>query len=388
MKVNWPLLALAVGAFAIGTTEFSPMGFLPEVANSLAISIPKAGTLISAYAVGVLLGAPFMTLGLGRTRTKTALIALMCIFVIGNLLAASAPGFATLLAARVITSLTHGAFFGLGTVAATRVVPKGKEASAVATMLSGLTIANIGGVPAATWMGQVIGWRSAFVAIACLGLLTIVALFFAMARGDVGELPNIRREVAVLSRPSVQAALATTSLASGALFVVYTYISPFLAHLTGASASFVTAMLVLIGIGFTLGNGAGGRLADRSVRLSLLLTLGLLATILLFLPVVAGNRFAVAVALMLWGAAFFAAVPGLQMRVMQVAHEAPGLASSVNIGAFNLGNAFGAAAGGVALSLGFGYASLPIVGAAFAVLAFFVVLLSGRRSAVSVAATT
>jgi DHA1 family inner membrane transport protein len=379
MKANWPLLALAVGAFAIGTTEFSPMGLLPQIAESLSISIPKAGTLVSAYAIGVLVGAPIMTLGLGRLRVKTGLITLMGIFVLGNLLSAAAPGFASLLLARIITSMCHGAFFGLGSVAATLVVPKDRQASAVATMLSGLTIANIGGVPAATWVGQMIGWRTAFGAIAGLGVLTIIALCFAMEKGEVGKLPDIRREIGVMMRPSVQAALATTSLAAGALFTLYTYISPFLATLTGASPGFITAMLVLIGVGFTIGNSVGGKLADRSVRRSLLLSLGVLTLIMLVLPATAANRVAVALCLMVWGGAFFAAAPGLQMRVMQVAHEAPGLASSVNIGAFNLGNAFGAAAGGAALSLGFGYASVPIVGAAFAVLALLIVLMSARR---------
>jgi DHA1 family inner membrane transport protein len=380
MKPNLPLLALAVGAFAIGTTEFSPMGLLPQIAESLSISIPKAGTLVSAYAIGVLLGAPIMTLALGRARVKTGLIAMMGIFVLGNLLSAAAPGFATLMAARVITSMCHGAFFGLGSVAATLVVPKDKQASAVATMLSGLTIANIGGVPAATWAGQMIGWRTAFLAIACLGVLTIIALALAMDKGEAGDLPDVRKEISVLARAAVQAALLTTSLSAAALFTVYTYISPLLATLSGASAGFVTAMLVLVGVGFTLGNSVGGRLADRSLRGSLLIALGALTLLSLLLPISAMNRAVVAITLLLWGAAFFASAPGLQMRVMQVAHEAPGLASSVNIGAFNLGNAIGAAAGGAALSLGFGYASVPVVGAIFAALALLIVAISKQTS--------
>ncbi|KVX79567.1 MFS transporter [Burkholderia ubonensis] len=360
-----PLLALAAGAFGIGTTEFSPMGLLPVIADGVHVSIPTAGMLISAYAIGVMAGAPLMTLLLARWPRRSALIALMSIFTIGNLLSAIAPNYTTLLLARLVTSLNHGAFFGLGSVVAASLVPRDKQASAVATMFMGLTIANVGGVPAATWLGHAIGWRMSFAATAGLGLIAIAGLFAALPKGETGKMPNLRAELAVLTRPVVLGALATTVLGAGAMFTLYTYVAPTLANLTGATPGFVTAMLVLIGIGFSIGNIAGGRLADRSLDGSLIGFLLLIAVMLAF-PALAATQAGAAVALLVWGVATFAVVPPLQMRVMCAASEAPGLASSVNVGAFNLGNALGAAAGGAAISGGFGYAAVPVAGALIA----------------------
>ncbi|MFM0412918.1 MFS transporter [Paraburkholderia aromaticivorans] len=366
MKPTWALLALAVGAFGIGTTEFAPMGLLPVIANGVGVSIPAAGLLISAYALGVMLGAPLMTLAFGRLRAKKALIALMSIFVIGNLLSAMAPGYWTLLAARLVTSLNHGAFFGIGSVVAANLVPREKRASAVATMFMGLTIANIGGVPAATWIGQQIGWRMAFAGTAGLGVLAIAALAVALPRGDAGKMPDVRRELRVLARPEVLMALATTVMGAGAMFTLYTYVAPVLDNLTGASAGFVTIALVLIGIGFTIGNGLGGRLADWSLDGSTKLILGALAVIMVALPFVLTSHVGALIGMLVWGAATFAIVPPVQIRVMHAAAEAPGLASSVNVGAFNLGNALGAAAGGAVISAGLGYSAVPIAGAVLA----------------------
>lgn len=366
MKSTWALLALAVGAFGIGTTEFAPMGLLPVIAHGVGVSIPAAGLLISAYALGVMLGAPLMTLAFGRLRAKKALIALMSIFVLGNLLSAMAPGYWTLLAARLVTSLNHGAFFGIGSVVAANLVPREKRASAVATMFMGLTIANIGGVPAATWIGQQIGWRMAFAGTAGLGVLAIAALALALPRGDAGKMPDIRRELRVLTRPEVLMALATTVMGAGAMFTLYTYVAPVLENLTGASAGFVTIALVLIGIGFTLGNGLGGRLADWSLDGSTKLFLGALAVIMAALPFVLTSHVGALIGMLVWGAATFAIVPPVQIRVMHAAAEAPGLASSVNVGAFNLGNALGAAAGGAVISAGWGYAAVPLAGAVLA----------------------
>ncbi|MGQ3055909.1 MAG: MFS transporter [Nevskia sp.] len=366
MKSTWSLLALAIGAFGIGTTEFAPMGLLPVIADGVAVSIPTAGLLISAYALGVLLGAPVMTLALSRLRVKTALIALMSIFVIGNLLSAVAPGYWTLLIARLITSLNHGAFFGLGSVVAASLVPKEKQASAVAMMFMGLTIANVGGVPAATWIGQQIGWRMAFAGTAGLGLLAIAALAWALPRGEIGRMPDVRSELRVLATPPVLMAMATTVMGSAAMFALYTYVAPVLQTLTGVSAGFVTVALVLIGVGFTIGNGLGGRLADWSLDGSIKLFLAVLALIMLALPLLLGTQAGALIGLLVWGAAAFALVPPVQMRVMQAAAAAPGLASSVNIGAFNLGNALGAAVGGAVISAGLGYAAVPIAGALLA----------------------
>lgn len=378
MKINFPLLALAIGAFGIGTTEFSPMGLLPVIAKGVDVSIPVAGMLISAYAIGVMVGAPLMTLLLSHRARRNALIFLMGIFTVGNLLSSIAPDYTTLLLSRIITSLNHGAFFGLGSVVAASVVPKHKQASAVATMFMGLTIANIGGVPAATWLGETIGWRMSFLATAGLGLLAMVSLWFSLPKGSAGECPDVKKELSVLLRPQVLSALLTTVLGAGAMFTLYTYISPVLNTLTHASSLFITAMLVLIGVGFSLGNYLGGKFADRSVSGTLKGFLLLLMAIMLAIPLLAQSQAGAAISMIVWGAATFAVVPPLQMRVMRVAHEAPGLSSSVNIGAFNLGNALGAAVGGAVISGGLGYAFVPVMGAIIAGLALLLVWFSGR----------
>ncbi|MBJ9702258.1 MFS transporter [Acinetobacter calcoaceticus] len=373
------LLALAIGAFAIGTTEFSPMGLLPNIANDLGISIPTAGMLITGYALGVMLGAPFMTLWFGGFARRNALIFLMAIFTVGNLIAAFSPSYMSLLGARLITSLNHGAFFGIGSVVAASIVPAHKQASAVATMFMGLTIANIGGVPLATWVGQNIGWRMSFLAISLLGVITMLALWKALPQGMVAQKPNVKAELKVLTRTPVILALLTTVLGAGAMFTLYTYIAPSLTEFTHASPIFITFMLMLIGVGFSIGNHLGGRFADLSINKTLIGFLVLLIIMMVTFPILAQSQIGAAIALVIWGAATFALVPPLQMRVMSVAHEAPGLASSVNIGAFNLGNAVGAAAGALVLDLGWGYSAVSFAGALLAGLALLLVLFQIKR---------
>lgn len=366
MKSSAALFALATGAFAIGTTEFTPMGLLPVIADGVQVSIPTAGMLVSAYAMGVMAGAPVMTLLFSRFGKRAALMSLMLIFTIGNLLSAFAPSYTTLLLSRLITSLNHGAFFGIGAVVAASVVPKEKQASAIAAMFMGLTVANVGGVPAATWIGQQVGWRLAFGGTAVLGLVTIVALWLALPQGKPGARPDVRRELQVLMRPAVLLAMGTTVMGSGAMFALYTYVAPVLADITHASPGFVAFALVLIGIGFTVGNSLGGRLADWSLDGATKLILAALAMVMALLPLALTTHVGAAIGLVVWGAAAFGIVPPVQMRVMQAATQAPGLASSVNIGAFNLGNAVGAALGGVVIGQGWGYAAVPLVGAALA----------------------
>jgi DHA1 family inner membrane transport protein len=377
-SANWALLALAIGAFVVGTSEFAPMGLLPVIAQGVEVSIPTAGLLVSAYAIGVMVGAPIMTLALARLRRRDALIALMGIFTLGNLLSALAPGYETLLLARLVTSLNHGAFFGLGAIVAASLAPKGREASALATMFMGLTIANVVGVPAVTWIGQQIGWRMAFAGTTGLGVLAIAALAFALPQGESGQMPNVRQELRVLARPAVMLAMATTVMTAGAMFTLYTYVAPTLAQVTGASEGFVTFALLLTGIGFTIGIGLGGRLADWSPAGATPMLLGALALIMLALPLALLSHIGAALGLLLWGAATFAIVPPLQMRVMQAAAEAPGLASSINVGAFNLGNALGAAVGGGVISLHFGYQAIPVAGAVLALLGLALVLLGAH----------
>lgn len=383
MKSSTALLALATGAFAIGTTEFTPMGLLPVIAHGVDVSIPTAGMLVSAYAIGVMVGAPVMTLLFSRFGKRAALISLMLIFTVGNLLSACAPGYTTLLLSRLITSLNHGAFFGIGAVVAASVVPKEKQASAIAAMFMGLTVANVGGVPAATWIGQQVGWRMTFAGTALLGLVTIGALWLALPKGEPGTRPDVRRELRVLTRRDVLLAMGTTVLGSGAMFALYTYVAPMLAEVTHASPGFVALALMLIGVGFTIGNSLGGRLADWSLDGATKLILASLAVIMVLLPLLMKTHVGAAIGLLVWGAAAFGIVPPVQMRVMQAAAQAPGLASSVNVGAFNLGNALGAALGGVVIGQGLGYAAVPFVGAALAAGGLVLVWIgnAGRRDA-------
>nr|WP_286009674.1 MFS transporter [Salinicola sp. S1-1-2] len=378
------MLALGLGAFGIGTTEFAPMGLLPTIADGVGVSIPTAGTLVTAYAVGVMIGAPVITLLLSRFARRTSLMLLMGVFILGNLLSAMAPGYTTLLAARVITSLSQGAFFGFGAVVATQVVPREKQASAVATMFLGLSIANIGGVPAAAWIGQQIGWREAFAGTAALGVLALVGLALALPRDERGHRPEVGRELRALLRFDMLVAMSLTVLFAAAFFTLYTYVAPLLQHLTHASGDFITLALVVIGLGLTAGNWLGGRLADWSLDGGTTIGLAALAITMLCVPFMALTPAGALVILALWAVAAFIIVPPLQVRAMRAAAEAPSLAAAINIAGFNLGNAIGASAGGSALGLGLGYGAVPVAGGALALIAL-VILWLNRRVASSAA---
>ncbi|TCM20773.1 DHA1 family inner membrane transport protein [Novosphingobium sp. PhB165] len=380
MKLNPGLLALSVGAFGIGVTEFAPMGLLPVIATSLGISIPTAGLLISAYALGVMVGAPLMTLTTGRMPRRTLLIALAGIFTLGNLLAAISDSYTMLLVARIVTSFNHGAFFGVGSVVAASLVPPERKAGAVAAMFMGLTIANVIGVPLATWAGEHLGWRMAFWGISGLGLATMAALRLTLPALPAPQGGNAMAELRVLTRGKVLGALALTVVGSSAMFTVFTYVVPILREATHASLGFVTAMLVTYGLGLTVGNWLGGRFADRSVDRTLMVTLASLAAILVAFALLMPFAAPTAVLVFLWGVASFALVPPLQVRVMTAAADAPNLASSVNIGAFNLGNAIGAALGGGVIAAGLGYPAVALAGAATSFIGLVAVVLTVRRT--------
>jgi DHA1 family inner membrane transport protein len=383
MKINPPLLALAAGAFGIGVTEFAPMGLLPVIANDLHVSIPAAGLLISAYAIGVMLGAPLMTLTTGRVPRRTLLILLAGIFTLGNVLAALSNGYGMLLVARVITSLNHGAFFGVGSIVAASLVPADKKAGAVAAMFMGLTIANVVGVPLATWTGEQVGWRAAFWGVSALGLVTMAALRLTLPAlpAPVGASPV--SELRVLARGPVLAALGLTVVGSSAMFTVFTYITPILREQTHASLGFITAMLVIYGLGLSVGNWLGGKFADRSVDRTLIVTLASLAAILALFAVLMPYAGPTALLVFAWGVASFALVPPLQVRVMAAAADAPNLASAVNIGAFNLGNAIGAALGGGVIAAGLGLPAVALAGAACALLGLGALLVAKRGDGVT-----
>ncbi|GGY89783.1 MFS transporter [Shewanella fodinae] len=374
MKINFPLFALALGAFGIGVTEFSPMGMLPVIATDLGVSIPTAGMLISAYAFGVLLGAPLMTLAFANMARRNLLLLSMAIFTAGNLISAMADNYNVLLLGRIITSFNHGAFFGVGAIVAMNVVPPEKRAGAVAAMFSGLTIATIGGVPLASYIGEVIGWRPAFYGMAVIGLMTMLALRLSLPPMANKQKANVRNELRVLGKKSVLVALLLTVVSSSAMFTVFTYIVPILQQETQASTFFMTAMLVLYGIGLAVGNLLGGRFADRSMDLTLIVSLVAVMLLLVVLAITVAVPLMVVPLIFLWGIASFALVPPLQAMVVQEAAEAPSLASAMNIGAFNLGNALGAVLGALMISAGFGLSAVPLAGAATAAVGLVMVL--------------
>ncbi|MFJ5708232.1 MFS transporter [Streptomyces sp. NPDC093105] len=379
------LLALAVGAFGIGTTEFVIMGLLPEIAADYGVSIPTAGLLVTGYALGVVAGAPLLTVLGTKVSRKRMLMLLMGLFVIGNLVSAAAPSFGLMLTGRVVASLAHGAFFGIGSVVAAELVAPDRKAGAIATMFTGLTVANIVGVPLGTFIGQAVGWRTTFAIVAALGvigLLGIAKLVPAMPRPEGARL---RGELGAFRNPQVLLAMAMTVLGFGGVFAAITYIAPMMTEVAGYSGGAVTWLLVLFGVGMFLGNLIGGRYADRALMPLLYVTLAGLAAVLALFTVLAEDKILAAIAILLIGALGFATVPPLQKRVLDQAHGAPTLASAVNIGAFNLGNALAAWLGGLVIAGGFGYTSPNWVGALLAAaalgLAFWSAALERRAPA-------
>ncbi|ETT03391.1 MFS transporter [Providencia sp. PROV188] len=379
MRINTALLALSVGAFAIGITEFSPMGMLPYIAENLNESIPSVGAIVVIYALGVMIGAPIMTLLLVSKRPKVALVFLMAIFTVGNLLSGLAPNLVTLSLSRLITSLNHGAFFGLGAIVAASVVPAGKQASAIAAMFMGLTIAGIGGVPLVTKITQLIGWREAFYLISGIGLLTIASLIFAIPARLQGSQVNVKNELRILKRPLVMLGMLSTVLGASAMFTLYTFITPMLMNFIQASDQTITMMLMVIGLGFSIGNYLGGYFADKNLYPTLLTLFVLSAISMVMFPIIATNIAGATVGLLFWSIVSFALVPPIQILVMNAAVGAQALASSVNIGAFNLGNAIGAAVGAAILSHGYSYTTMSFMGALLAIVGFIVILLIVRR---------
>lgn len=372
------LYALTVGAFGIGVTEFVIMGLLLDVGTDLGVSVSASGLLISGYALGVVVGAPLLTALTQHWPRKTLLLALMAVFTLGNLSCALAPTYELLMAARVLTALAHGSFFGVGSVVATGLVPPQQRASAIAIMFTGLTVANILGVPFGTWLGQHFGWRATFWAVSAVGLLAMAALaLFVPAQPASREGSSLRADLDALLRRPVLLGFATTVLGFAGLFALFTYIAPLLTQITGFSAAAVSPILLVFGGGLVIGNLAGGKLADRHLAGTVLGSLAVLAIVLALTGWALHSRVAAVLFVGLLGAASFATVAPLQMWVLDKAQGAgQSLASSFNIAAFNLGNAFGAWLGGAVIANGPGLGSLawvaallPLAGLAIAALA-------------------
>ncbi|MFB7293943.1 MFS transporter [Actinacidiphila glaucinigra] len=378
------LLALAISAFGIGTTEFVMMGLLPDVADDLHTSIPTAGYLVSGYALGVVIGAPLLAAITTRMPRKALLLSLMGLFTVGNTLSALAPGFGWLLAGRVLSGLPHGAFFGVGAVVAAGMVDPARKARAVSLMIAGLTVANIVGVPAATLLGQHLGWRATFLTVGVIGLVAIAGIALLVPRIPLAPGGGLRRELSAFRSGQVWLTLSTTIFGFAAVFAVYSYVTPMLTEVAGFGEGSVTLVLALFGVGATIGNLLGGRLADRALRPALLGGLGALAVVLLLFTVTLHARWSAALTVVLLGVAAFAAGSPMMMLVMEKARHAPALASAANQAAFNLANAGGAWLGGVVLAHGLGYTAPAVAGAGLAVIGVGIATAGGlweRRAA-------
>ncbi|MDE5454589.1 MFS transporter [Bradyrhizobium sp. CSA112] len=375
------VLALTAGAFGIGTTEFLIMGLLLQVAADMQVSVSATGLLISGYAFGVFVGAPILTLATRRMPRKSVLLALMAIFTLGNAACALAPDYGLLMAARILTSLAHGTFFGVGSVVATSLVAEDKRASAISTMFIGLTVATLLGVPFGAWFGLMLGWRAAFWAVTAIGVVAfaVLVVFVPNHVGGNEKAVSLREELALVGRPQVLLGLAMTVFGFAGLFVVFTYVQPILTRLTGFSEAAVSPILLVFGVGLSIGNVAGGRLADRGLGRALIGTLAALALVLVALAAVLSIKGLAVALIFLLGAAAFATVAPLQLRVLEAAGtEGRTLASSLNIAAFNLGNALGAWAGGLTIDHGPGLAALPLVAAAITAAGLLLALWSVR----------
>ncbi|MCP3720938.1 MFS transporter [Paraburkholderia sp. CNPSo 3281] len=373
-----PLLALAVAAFGIGTTEFVIMGLLPDVARDLSVSIPAAGMLVSAYALGVTIGAPIVAVAIANVPRKQALMRLIGIFIVGNLLCALAPNYSILMAARIVTAFCHGAFFGIGSVVAAGLVAPNRRAQAIALMFTGLTLANVLGVPLGTALGQIAGWRTTFWAVTAIGILAAAALQVYLPAKIEMQKASLVHEFGVLKNPQVLMVLGMSVLASASLFAVFTYITPILEDVTGFSPHEVTFVLLLFGLGLTVGSTLGGKLADWKLMRSLLTFLAMIAVVLAVFSLTMHDPIAAMATIFVWGILAFAIVPPLQILIVDRASDAPNLASTLNQGAFNLGNAGGAWIGGVAISAGAPLTALPWVGVATAFAALALTLVSAQ----------
>ena len=371
------ILALTTAAFGIGTTEFIIMGLLPNLAHDFHVTIPKAGVLVSGYALSVTVGSPLVALAVSRMERKMSLVLLMGIFVLGNLMCSIAPTFGLLLAARIVTALCHGAFFGAASIVAANLVPPNQRVQAITLMFSGLTLANVVGVPAGTAIGDAFGWRWTFVCIAPIGVVAMIGIL-ALVPKMAAQPVLLSHEFKTVMKPKVQLVLALSTISSVSLFMVYTYIAPMLDAVTHVSSHTITWILVLFGVGITIGNVLGGKLGDWKQMPTVIYGSAAVLATLLLMPLAEPHAGAIAAMVLLWGGLHFMAIAPLQARIVYKARRAPSLASTLNQGAFNMGNAVGASLGGLALTWGYGYRSLPLLSAVIMVIVIVLSIVAVR----------
>jgi len=379
---HWAELALAVGGFGIGTGEFVMMGLLPDVAGNFSVSIPAAGHIISAYALGVVVGAPLISVAAARWSRQRLLLALMTFFAVGNFVSALAPGYASLIGIRFLAGLPHGAYFGVASLVAASLVPVTERARAIGRMMLGLTGATLAGVPLATWLGQLFGWRAAYVLVGSIGVLTCVLISRFVPRDGPVEGASPARELGALSHKQVWLTLGVGSIGFGCVFCVYSYITPTLTQISGLPVRYVPFVLAVFGGGMILGNLLGAWLADRALMRAIGALLVWNAVVLGTFSLAAPHVWVATIVVLLIGTGV-AIVPALQVRLMDVAGDAQTLAAALNHSAFNVANALGAWLGGLAIAGGLGWASTGWVGALLALGGLFIFALSvteeGRR---------
>lgn len=368
------LFALALGGFGIGLTEFGIVGLLPEIAADFSVSESISGYLVSGYALAVAFGAIALTAAFSRVERKKVLLGLVILFIAGNLVSALAPTYLVILIGRIIAALCHGGFFGVGAVVAANMVEDKKKAGAISLMFAGLTVANVVGIPFGTFIGQQFGWRSTFWVITALGIVTFLGIQFLVQSSPAPKTAGLRSELGVLRRPQVLLSATVSILTFGGLVGAYTYIAFTLTEVSGFASSAVPWLLLLFGTGTFIGNLVGGKVADRSLDSSLLVILIGLAIVLVAFALSAAIWWAALIAMFFLGAVGFATAPGLQLRIMHFADDAPSVASGANIAALNIGNAIGAWIGGLAIAAGLGFVSSLWVGAALATGAFLILL--------------
>jgi DHA1 family inner membrane transport protein len=381
------LLALAMGGFTIGTTEFATMGLLSYVATDLDVSIPTAGHAITAYAVGVVVGAPLLTVAAARLPRKTLLIALMAFYTLGNLFSATAESIESLVAGRFLAGLPHGAFFGVGAAVGAAVAGPGRRGRAVATMMAGLTIANVVGVPLSTFAGQQLGWRAAFVVVGALGLVTLAALWWLIPAGAGNEETSVRRELGALRNGPLWIGFVGASVGFGGMFAVYSYVEPTITQVTGLASGAVPFVLAIFGVGMTVGTLLGGRLADRSVMRTVYLGFASTGVTLALFALTGQHPVPAVASLFLLGVTSQVLGLSLQTRLMDLSPDAPSLGAALCHSALNVGNANGAFLGGLVIAAGWGYLAPAWTGVVLTVAGLAIILVIGRRPAGVVVAT-
>jgi DHA1 family inner membrane transport protein len=374
------LIALAIGGFGIGLTEFVILGLLPEVATDFAVTEAAAGWFITGYALAVAVGALALTAAVTRLPRKQVLIGLLVLFIVGNALSALADTYAVMMAGRIIAALCHGAFFGIGAVVAGNMVAPNRKAGAIAIMFTGLTLANVLGVPFGTLLGQSFGWRSTFWAITIIGVVALVGIWILVPVQARGEASSLRSEVGAFRAGQVWLSLSVTVLGYGGMFGAFTYIAYTLTEVSGFASTTVPWLLIVFGVGLFIGNLLGGKAADRALDTTLVVLIGALTLILVFFAITAASPVATVFSLVLMGGFGFATVPGLQMRVMKYAGDATTLVSGANIAAFNVGNAVGAWVGGLTIGAGLGYTSPIWAGAGIAAAGLVVIVFAATAA--------